>query len=299
MTLYRGQKSKYDAKPFVPALLRDYAIPKIEDSIKREMGIPDLNSYRSILSGYTVTTCPSYLHRALIDKDHLYYFFLSLVNIDLKTYQNPIFEGQSSGFMKQFVIYDASTKTYKLPDPNVVRILISGMLHIESVFDGSNLRDYSIFQHLNFIFPEMFPIMLLDWTSDFKIAEFFSKDVFGNCGTIVSMEFSNALYNRFCDNIGTTTNLQHQSIFYNVTGYACDKYDCGCESKNVQLWDGQIFNFQVHKPYFHFQQSLITLQQATYLYWPFKYTLQELPKELKKTLGFRTINIGEEYRSVL
>jgi hypothetical protein len=293
VTLYRGQPSEYADKPFVPSLLRGNKVQEIETYIKQETGTPDLESYQKELSGLTVSTpsCET-LHKKLADKDHLYYFFLSLVNIGLKVRENPIFEVVSQNFnsdyvefLKQFLVC-TKNGIPKLPSPDRVCSFIKGFLHMDSIFDGKRLRDYALFHHLNFIFPGQFPTLLLDWTSDIKTAAFFSKDISGEHGTVVSMEYRNRLYDVFCDYPGATHTLTHQSTFYNAVGYACDNYDCGCESKTVQMTNGRCFDFQVHKTYFMFRQSLITLQQGTCLYWPYRCNLNQLDSELKDDLGF-------------
>lgn len=84
------------------------------------------------------------------------------------------------------------------------------------------------------------------------------------------MEYPNSLYYVFCDFPGTKFGLTHQSTFFNAVGYACDNYDCGCESKTVQMTNGNHLYFQVHKIYSAFQQALGTLQQGTCLYWPYR-----------------------------
>jgi hypothetical protein len=280
--------------------LRGNKVQDIETYIKKETGNSDLDAYKNELSGYSVSTPPcEILHKKLADKDHLYYFFLSLVNIGLKIRENPVFKVESPNFdssfvefLKPFLVRDKNG-TPKLSPPDSVRRFIAQLLHIDSIFNGECLKDYALFHHLNFIFPGQFPTLLLDWTSDIKTAVFFSKDISGKPGTVVSMEYPNSLYYAFCDYPGIPPNLTHQTTFYNAVGYACDNYDCGCESKTVQMTDGRRLDFQVHKIYSAFQQSLITLQQATCLYWPYRCNLEQLNSELKNDLGFNILSAEE------
>jgi hypothetical protein len=300
ITLYRGQQSKYDDEPFVPSLLRGNKVQNIETYIKQETGTPGLDAYKKELSDFSVTTPPcKTLNKNLADKDHLYYFFLSLVNIGLKVRKNPIFKIESPNidsrfveFLKQLLVCDKNG-TPKLRSPDCVLGFIRGLLHIDSMFDGERLRDCALFHHLNFIFPKQFPTLKLDWTSDIEIAAFFSKDISGKLGTVVSMEYRNSLYDVICDYPGTTQALIHQTTFYNTFGYVCDNYDCGCESKTVQMTNGRRLDFQVHKTYSAFQQSLITLQKATCLYWPYRCTLEQFNSELKDDLGFNILSAEE------
>jgi hypothetical protein len=171
MTLYRGQPSKYDDEPFVPSLLRGNKVQDIETYIKKETGNSDLDAYKKELSDCFVSTPPcKILHKEMADKDHLYYFFLSLVNIGLKVRENPIFKLESPNFdsrfvdfLKQLLVCDKNG-TPKLPSPDNVCRFIAPRLHIDSIFNGECLKDYALFHHLNFIFPGQFPTLLLDWT---------------------------------------------------------------------------------------------------------------------------------------
>jgi hypothetical protein len=286
MTLYRGQKTIHDGKPFVPSLLRNGAVQNLEASIKKETDISDLSVYKSLLSEYVASICPSLLHRELADKDHLYYFFLSLVNIGIKIQKNPVLESNDFGLISQFIRINKN-KAFALPSPDDVRSYMSSILCIESAFDGSSLKDYSFFQHLNFIFPQEFPTLLLDWTSDKKIAEFFSKDVHGNLGTIVSIEYPNSLYPDLGHFSGPYMSI-HEPLFLNAVGYACEHYNRGCENMNLNIGDGKNYFWQAQKFHFAFQQSLMALQQATCLYWPYRYTIQQLDDmpALQEALSF-------------
>jgi WD40 repeat protein len=299
MTLYRGQKSKYDNDPFVPALFRDDkagpTIQKLEETIKTNTILPDditLDSYKQILSEFSVSKC-NFLHNTLADKDHLYYFFLSMVNIVLKTRENPIFVDYFSDFFDWFVKYNCKNKVFTLPSPDIIKNQIVNLLAIDSIFNGEYLKDYSIFQHLNFIFPDEFPTLLLDWTSDIDIAEYFSKDVSGKTGTIVAIEYPNKLFDVFCDVSGPTDDLMYQTDFYNAFGYACDNFDYGCKTRIVDMSDGKRSNFQANNSYSRFNHSLIALQKATCLYWPYRYTLEQLNTEQKYDLGFKKLSLEE------
>jgi hypothetical protein len=300
ITLYRGQKVIYDTKPFVPTLLRDVIVQEIETQIKKETGVSNLISYKSALSDCSFSICPDSLHRKLADKNHLYYFFLSLVNIGLKVRNNSIFNCDSQNFNKYIIESLGHFLTCNkngdlvLTSPDIVRTYMSLLLHIDSMFDGERLSDYSLFQHLNFIFPKQFPTLLLDWTSDIGIAAFFSKNSSGKLGTVVSMEFPNQLYKCLCDSPGTTENLMHQSTFINTVGYICDDYDCGCENRTVNMNDCEVLNFLMHKSYSTFKQSLVTLQKATCLYWPYNCgSFEQLAKDLKSALGFKKLTAEE------
>jgi hypothetical protein len=295
MTLYRGQQTEHNDKPFAPDLLRvnddGTVIDKIEEFIKTNTNTTDLDPYKSALCGCTISipSCPS-LQTKFADKNHLYYFFLSLVNIGIRISQNPMFNDYLQSFFKQFVGYDPKHNVATLSCPSDVLRSIEQCLHKESIFDGRCLNLYSLFQHFNFIFPNTFPTMLLDWTSDIEIAEYFSKDSSGKLGTIVSIEFPNRLFHCFCHYSGTADVLSHQSIFFDAYGYACDHYDCGHESRVIKMNDGRDCNFSVPKPYLRFEKSLITLQQATCLYWPYAHRLDQLPQELKDTIGFKVLS---------
>jgi hypothetical protein len=299
MTLYRGQPSIYDNEPFVPVLLRDNAIQKIEESIRKETGIIDLDFYKSELSDCIVSKCVgSCLHSDIAEKDHLYYFFLSFINIALQVHRNFIFESNFLGYFEDFVTYNKERNEFTLSSPKGVRDRIAHCLTMETIFDGYYLRDYSFFQHLNFIFSGIFPTMLLDWISDIDIAAFFSQDHSGNFGTVVSMKFPNELYPDYSHYSGTTNILTHQSAFFNAFGYACDHYDNESKTNVVNMSNGKQFTFQKHNSYHQFNQSLITLQKATCLYWPYKkYTLNQLEVDtkLKDVLGF-TVFRDEELK---
>jgi hypothetical protein len=298
ITLYRGQKAVYDIEAFVPALLRDDIVQKIEMYIKNETGVSDLEPYKAALSDFRFSVWPNDLYKQLADENHLYYFFLSLVNIGLKVRNNPVFN-DSQSFATHFrptldLLLITKDNAAVLTSPRSVSTHINHLLHMDSIFDGERLGDYSLFQHLNFIFPKQFPTLLLDWTSDIETAAFFSKDGSGNLGTVVSIEFPNQLYSCQCDFIGTTSDLQHQSTFINTVGYICDNYDCGCENRSVNMTNGRAFNFQVHKFHSTFQQSLTTLQKATCLYWPYNQgSLEELNPELKAALRFKKLSAEE------
>ena len=299
ITLYRGQKSKYNHKPFVPSLLRNDNIQKLESLIKCKTTTSDLTPYKEALSGYTVST-PSrqLLHSTIAHKDHLYYFFLSLVNIAIQVRNNSIFADGSTSFFKQFIIFNERKGALELLPPDMVKSHIATCLAMDSVFDGYYLNGYSIFQHLNFIFPGKFPTLLFDWTSDINIAAFFSKDEMGNLGTIVSMEYPNSLFSHHCPFSGTTDVLSHQSTFYNASGYACDNYMCECKTQTVNMSNGKSLIFQVPSHYLRFNQSLITLQQATCLYWPYNRNMDWFEREHKDTLGFKIFK-PEELREKL
>jgi hypothetical protein len=292
MTLFRGQKSIHDNKTFVPALFRDGIIQKLEKTIKADTNLSDLEPYKQVLSEYYVTKPPcDCLHNTLADKDHLYYFFLSLVNISLKIQKNPILKSYLPNFFDQFIILN--DHVFTLLPPDIVQKQISCCLSMDSIFNGEYLKDYSIFQHLNFIFSNEFPTLLLDWTSDIDIAEYFSKDVSGKTGTIVSIEYPNDLFMNFCHSSGTTNDLMYQTDFNNAFGYACDNYDCGCETKTVDMSNGRRLNFLMNNSYLRFNHSLITLQKATCLYWPYRYTLEQLKTEKKDALGFKKLSLEE------
>jgi hypothetical protein len=291
MTLYRGQKSIYDDKPFVPALFRDSVIQKLEKFIMVNTNLPDLDAYKQALSDFSVSKC-IWLQN-IADKDHLYYFFLSMVNIGIKIKKNPVFKDHPFGSFDWLVKYDYNNNVFTIPSSDIVQKQIAGYLAIESIFNGENLKYYSIFQHLNFIFPDEFPTLLLDWTSDIDIAEYFSKDVSGKTGTIVAIEYPNKLFDAFCHYSGTANNLMHQTDFHNAFGYACDNYKCDCKTKTVDMPDGRRLNFQVINSYSRFNHSLITFQKATCLYWPYRYTLEQLDTEQKETMGFKILKPEE------
>jgi hypothetical protein len=290
MTLYRGQLSIHKDKPFVPALFRDGIIQKLEKIIIANTNLPDLDAYKQALSEFSVSKCPGFQNIA--DKDHLFYFFLSTVNISLKIQKNCVLAYYPSTFFDQFITL--KDHVFTLPSPDSVQKKIEKFLVMESIFDGEHLKYYAIFQHLNFIFPDEFPTLLLDWTSDFDIAEYFSRDASGKTGTIVSIEYPKyPLFGASCHFSGTTNDLMHQTDFYNAFGYACDNYECDCETKTVDMSDGRRLNFQVNNAYSSFNHYLITTQKATCLYWPYRYTLEQLDAEQKETLGFKILTPEE------
>jgi hypothetical protein len=182
---------------------------------------------------------------------------------------------------------------FTLPSPDIVKKQIANCLAMESIFNGEYLKYYAIFQHLNFIFPDEFPTLLLDWTSDFDIAEYFSRDASGKTGTIVSIEYPNDLFIAFCHSPGTKNGLMHQTDFYNAFGYACDTYKCDCKTKTVDMPDGRQLNVLVNNAYSSFNHYLITTQKATCLYWPYRYTLEQLDKDQKDTMGFKILTPDE------
>jgi hypothetical protein len=289
MTLYRGQQSIYTDKPFVPALFRDGVIQKLEKIIIVNTNLPDLDAYKQALSEFSVSKCPGFQNIA--DKDHLYYFFLSTVNISLKIRKNCVLAYYPSNFFDQFI--PLKNHVFTLPSPDTVQKQIAACFAMESIFNGEYLKHYAIFQHLNFIFPDEFPTLLLDWTSDFDIAEYFSRDATGKTGTIVSIEYPNKLFRAFCHSPGTTNDLMHQTDFYNAFGYACDHYKCNCETKTVDMSDGRRLNFQVSNAYSSFNHYLITTQKATCLYWPYRCKLEDLDAEQKDTMGFKILKPEE------
>jgi hypothetical protein len=269
MTLYRGQKTKYDK--LVPALLRDGVIPRLEETIKSATNLSDLGSYKQELSECSISICPcDLLHRNLADKDHVYYFFLSLVNIGLQIRKNSVFERNLASFFDRFITYNGEDNKVTLPSSYDVKAAIEQLFAMDSIFDGNHLDSYSFFQHLNFIFPNQFPTMLLDWTSDINIAVFFSKDASNKPGTILSMEYPNELFPCLPGTI-----LNPPSTFFNTFGYACDHY-------------------------FRFNQSLMTLQKATCFYWPYNYDLNFFKTKQTKqqdALKFKIVS-EEEIRSL-
>jgi hypothetical protein len=97
----------------------------------------------------------------------------------------------------------------------------------------------------------------------------------------------------------TTDTLTHQSIFINAVGYACDNYNYGCKSMDVNMTNGKILKFQEYKFYSTFKQSLVTLQKATCLYWPYGGTLEQLDPKLKATLGFKKLSAEELQAKIL
>jgi hypothetical protein len=261
MTLYRGQLSIHEDKPFVPALFRDGVIQKLEKIIIANTNLPDLDAYKQALSGFFSTKCPKFQNIA--DKDHLYYFFLSTINISLKIRKNCVLTYYPSNFFDQFITL--KNHVFTLPSPDIVQKQIANCLAMESMFDGEYLKYYAIFQHLNFIFPDEFPTLLLDWTSDFDIAEYFSRDASGKTGTIVSIEYPKyPLFGASCQSSGTKNGLTHQTDFYNAFGYACDNYKCDCKTRTVDMPDGRQLNVLVNNAYSSFNHYLVSVYKLSF-----------------------------------
>jgi hypothetical protein len=293
MTLYRGQKSKHDKDIFAPGLLRGNAVERIEGIktyIKNQTGITDtdLNSYKSELANCSFPKLWfTNLHQKLAVFDHLYYFFLSLINAWLRAQENKAFAGYIySGFLQQFINTNKrKIERYTLSPPQDVRSFIEGLLKTDAMFDGDYLNAYSFFQHLNFVSPGSYPTLLLDWTSDINVAAFFSIDESGEIGTVVSMEYPNALYHRFAACSGTT--------FFNAYGYACIYGD---NDNDEDISNAARLNFPKIPPYPLFDNLLMKVQKATCLYWPYKFTLEELNTEYKEALGFNILTKDEVYQ---
>lgn len=283
MTLYRGQKTKYNNGVFGPALLRENAVEKIEDIkayIMCRTGKTDLDQYKSELADCYFPKLPfPSLHKELAIVDHLYYFFLSLINAWLKIQENEAFTGicsKHSGFFQQVIRTNTNKRkieNYTLSDPQGVCKFFEILLKTDGMFDGDYLNVYSFFQHLNFVSPGSYPTLLFDWTSDINVAALFSIGKSGEIGTVVSMKYPNELYRCFDACSGTA--------FFNTFGYACVHGDAG-------------LNYQHFPPYTLFENLLMRVQKATCLYWPYKLTLKELDTEkYKDVLGFHILTKDE------
>ncbi|MDR2019196.1 MAG: hypothetical protein LBQ14_00340 [Treponema sp.] len=288
MTLYRGQKSKHNNCIFGPELLRGNTVECIKKYIKSRTGITDmdLNLYKSELVDCYFPKLPfPALHKKLAIDDHLYYFFLSLVNAWLKAQENrTLIDPKYSSFFQQFITANnKKIERYTLSPPQDVRNFIEILLKTDAMFDGDRLNVYSFFQHLNFVSPKSYPTLLLDWTSNINVASLFSIDESGKIGTVVSMEYPNELYPRFDAYSGTT--------FFNAYGYACVQ-----EDNNAAISDAAGSIFRKIPPYSLFDNLLMKVQEATCLYWPYKCTLEDLNTKYKEALDFRILSEDEVFR---
>jgi hypothetical protein len=291
ITLYRGQKSKHDEDPFVPGLLRGKidkkVIDNIEEFIKAKTGITDtdLKSYKSELAKCSFPiSCFPVLHQKLAVPDHLYYFFLSLINALLKVQENNVITSSIySGFFQWF--FDTTNKReiekYTLLSPQDVRHRTESLLKTDAMFDSNSLKVCSFFQHLNFVSPVAYPTLLLDWTSDINVASLFSIGESGEIGTVVSMEYPNDLY--YC--VDTFSEI----TFFNAYGYVCT---CGT------IPDAAGLNSQRTLPHLLFGNLLMETQKATCLYWPYELTLKKLNTEYKEALGFNILSKDEVYEKL-
>jgi hypothetical protein len=125
--------------------------------------------------------------------------------------------------------------------------------------------------------------LLLDWTSDINVAALFSLDESGEIGTVVSMKYPNALYQCFNACSGAT--------FFNAYGYVCIYGD-----NDESISNAAGLNSRKNVPYSLFGNLLMKVQKATCLYWPYKFTLEELNKECKEykeALGFNILSKDE------
>jgi hypothetical protein len=291
MTLYRGQKSIHDKDIFGPGLLRGNTVERIEGIkayIRNQTGVTDtdLNSYKSELANCSFpklwfTT----LHQESAIFDHFYYFFLSLINAWLRAQENKAITCSIySGFFQQFNnISKRKIERYTLSPPQDVRKFIESLLKTDAMFDGDCLNAYSFFQHLNFVSPGSYPTLLLDWTSDINVASLFSIDGSGEIGTVVSMEYPDALYHRFNACSGTTV--------FNAYGYACIYGD-----NDEDISNAAGLNFLKNSPYSLFDNLLMKVQKATCLYWPYKFTLEELNTKHKEALSFNILSKEEVFQ---